>query len=119
MGGIAPQRARSCAVSLRSWRGAECDSSAHGERRGYSGLRLPRDLSGCELIRLLKRYGYESTRQVGSHIRLQSNFRGHVHLITIPDHSSLRIGTLNSILSDVAEYLGMDRTELIRELFEG
>jgi predicted RNA binding protein YcfA (HicA-like mRNA interferase family) len=81
-------------------------------------LRLPRDLSGRELIRLLKRYGYESTRQVGSHIRLRSNFQGYVHLITIPDHDSLRIGTLNSILSDVADYLGMDRSKLMQELFD-
>jgi predicted RNA binding protein YcfA (HicA-like mRNA interferase family) len=81
-------------------------------------LRLPRDLPGRELIRLLKRYGYESTRQVGSHIRLQSNFRGPAHLITIPDHDTLRIGTLSSILSDVADYLGMERARLAQELFE-
>jgi predicted RNA binding protein YcfA (HicA-like mRNA interferase family) len=79
---------------------------------------LPRDLSGRELVRLLKRYGYEVTRQVGSHIRLQSNFRGHIHLITIPDHDYLRIGTLNSILSDVADYLSIDRAKLAQELFE-
>ena len=81
-------------------------------------MRLPRDLSGRELIRRLKRYGYEPTRQVGSHIRLQSNFRAHAHLITIPDHSSLRIGTLNSILSDVADYIGKERAKLVQELFE-
>jgi predicted RNA binding protein YcfA (HicA-like mRNA interferase family) len=80
-------------------------------------LKLPRDLSGRELVRLLKRYGYESTRQIGSHIRLQSNFRGPAHLITIPDHDSLRIGTLNSILSDVAEYLGIERARLMQDLF--
>ena len=80
-------------------------------------MRLPRDLSGRELVRLLRRYGYESTRQVGSHIRLQSNWRGHVHPITIPDHESLRIGTLSAILSDVAVYLGMDRAALVDELF--
>jgi predicted RNA binding protein YcfA (HicA-like mRNA interferase family) len=78
---------------------------------------LPRDLSGRELVRLLKRYGYESTRQVGSHIRLRSNLRGYVHSITIPDHDSLRIGTLNSILSDVADYLGIDRGKLTQDLF--
>jgi hypothetical protein len=49
---------------------------------------------------------------------LRSNFRGYVHLITIPDHDSLRIGTLNSILSDVADYLGMDRSKLMQELFD-
>ena len=81
-------------------------------------MRLPRDLSGRDLIRRLKRFGYEPTRQVGSHIRLQSSRRGQSHSVTIPDHDNLRIGTLNSILSDVAEYLGVDRTRLAEELFE-
>jgi len=80
-------------------------------------LRLPRDLSGHELIRLLKRYGYEPTRQVGSHIRLQSDLRGHAHRVTVPDHRSLRLGTLSAILSDVADYLHIDRSKLEEELF--
>jgi predicted RNA binding protein YcfA (HicA-like mRNA interferase family) len=81
-------------------------------------LRLPRDLSGHELIKLLSRYGYEVTRQVGSHIRLESGLRGYPHYITVPDHRSLRLGTLNAILSDVAEYLSIERSQLARELFE-
>lgn len=81
-------------------------------------MRLPRDLSGRDLIRLLKRYGYEATRQVGSHIRLQSTNRGRIHRITIPDHDNLRIGTLNSILSDVADYLSVDRAKFVQDLFE-
>jgi len=31
-------------------------------------MKLPRDLSGVELAKLLRRYGYEITRQTGSHI---------------------------------------------------
>ena len=80
-------------------------------------MRLPRDLSGHELIRLLRRYGYEPTRQVGSHIRLRSSFRGHTHHVTVPDHNSLRLGTLNSILSDVADYLDIERSKLFQEFF--
>lgn len=81
-------------------------------------MRLPRDLSGHELIQLLRRYGYERTRQVGSHVRLLSNSRGYAHQITIPEHSSLRIGTLHAILSDVAEYIGVERAQLYKELFQ-
>jgi len=80
-------------------------------------LRLPRDLSGHELIRLLRRYGYERTRQVGSHIRLQSSLRGHEHHVTVPDHNTLRLGTLSAILSDVADYLNIERSKLEQELF--
>ena len=81
-------------------------------------MRLPRDLSGHDLIRMLRRYDYEVTRQVGSHIRLQSDFRGFTHHLTIPAHSSLRLGTLNSILSDVAAYLNIERSQLELELFQ-
>jgi predicted RNA binding protein YcfA (HicA-like mRNA interferase family) len=79
---------------------------------------LPRDLSGHELIKLLRRYGYEVTRQVGSHIRLQSDFRGRPHHLTVPAHSNLRLGTLNAILSDVAAYLDIERSKLELELFQ-
>jgi len=81
-------------------------------------LRLPRDLSGHELIRLLRRFGYEANRQAGSHIRLETKLRGHPHRITIPDHDHLRVGTLNAILSDVADYLKLDRAQLAKDLFE-
>ena len=33
-------------------------------------MKLPRDVSGDDLVRSLHRFGYETTRQTGSHIRL-------------------------------------------------
>jgi len=48
---------------------------------------------------------------------LQSNFRGSPHFLTVPDHRSLRLGTLNAILSDVAIYLNIERSKLEQELF--
>ena len=80
-------------------------------------MRLPRDVSGDELMRLLKRYGYQTTRQTGSHVRLTSTYRGDEHHITIPRHKNLRVGTLNSILKDIADYLAISKEELTRELF--
>ena len=68
-------------------------------------------------MRLLRRYGYERTRQVGSHVRLESTIRGQAHRVTIPDHDSLRVGTLNAILSDISDYLGIERSQLESELF--
>jgi hypothetical protein len=35
-------------------------------------LKHPRDLSGEKLARLLRRFGYEITRQTGSYLRLTS-----------------------------------------------
>jgi hypothetical protein len=58
------------------------------------------------------------TRQTGSHVRLTSVARGHEHHCTVPLHKPLRVGTLGSVLKDVASYLEMDRSSLLSELFE-
>ena len=79
-------------------------------------MRLPRDLSGDELIARLRRFGYEPTRQSGSHVRLTRVAEGAEQHITIPRHSPLRVGTLNVILSDVAAQVGVSRDELLRRL---
>jgi predicted RNA binding protein YcfA (HicA-like mRNA interferase family) len=81
-------------------------------------LRLPRDLSGHDLAKLLRRYDYAVVRQTGSHMRLRSTFRGSPHQITIPAHDSLKIGTLAGILSEVANHLEIDRIKLEQELFQ-
>ncbi len=79
-------------------------------------MKIPRDLSGQELIKKLKKLGYIPTRQVGSHVRLSTTQKGEHH-ITIPSHNNLKIGTLSSILSDIAEHFGITKEELVRELF--
>jgi len=80
-------------------------------------MKLPRDLGGEELAFRLRRHGYETTRQTGSHIRLTTFQRGEHH-VTIPRHKPLRVGTLNTVLRDVADHLGMTRDELIKSLME-
>lgn len=80
-------------------------------------MKLPRDLSGSEFAGLLRRYGYEVTRQAGSHLRLTSNIRGTQHHITVPAHKHLKLGTLVGILSEVSGYLRMSRSDLEQELF--
>jgi predicted RNA binding protein YcfA (HicA-like mRNA interferase family) len=80
-------------------------------------VKLPRDIDGEELARKLDKYGYKITRQTGSHIRLTSAIKGAEHHITIPAHNPLKIGTLSSILNEVASYLEMDRKTLIEKLF--
>lgn len=79
-------------------------------------MRLPRDLSGDELIRQLRKFGYEPTRQTGSHVRLTRSIEGEQHHITIPRHKPLRVGTLNGILTRVAEQLNLDKQELYERL---
>jgi len=79
--------------------------------------KVPRDISGKELARLLKKCGYEVTRQTGSHIRLTATSKGFEHKITIPDHQTIKIGTLSNILADIAEYLQISKGDLLELLF--
>lgn len=78
-------------------------------------MRLPRDISGADLVKSLRVLGYEVTRQTGSHIRLTTDENGEHH-ITIPNHDPIRIGTLASILDDVALHFGISRSALLIRL---
>lgn len=76
-------------------------------------MRLPRDLSGQQLVKgLCRDWGYRVVHQQGSHIILQTEEPGH-HRIAVPDHAVLRIGTLSSILRVVAQRKGVDRDALL------
>jgi len=80
-------------------------------------VKLPRDLSGRQLARALRTFGYEVTREAGSHMRLTTIVRGEHHL-TVPDHQSLRVGTLAAILAEVATHHGLERDAVVQQLFE-
>jgi predicted RNA binding protein YcfA (HicA-like mRNA interferase family) len=57
-------------------------------------VKLPRDVSGPEAVKALRRLGFTVTRQDGSHIRLS---KGNVH-VTVPNHRTLLPKTLQTIL---------------------
>lgn len=79
-------------------------------------MRLPRDVSGDDLARRLGRIGYEVTRQTGSHMRLTLALPREHH-ITIPRHRVLSLGTLRSIIDDVAAHFEITRDEMMSRLF--
>lgn len=79
-------------------------------------MRIPRDLSGQDLIRLLCRdWEYRVVHQVGSHIVLQTETPSHQR-IAIPAHKNLRLGTLSAILKAVATHKGVTREQILRNL---
>ena len=80
-------------------------------------MKIPRDITGVELVKKLQKFGYREVRQSGSHIRLTSVVQGSEHHITVPAHSPLKVGTLQAVVTDVAAYLQKDRSELIKQLF--
>jgi predicted RNA binding protein YcfA (HicA-like mRNA interferase family) len=79
-------------------------------------MRLPRDLTGQELAKALAKLGYATDRQTGSHLRLTTQENGEHH-ITVPNHSPIKLGTLNAIVREIAEHFNIDRDELLSRLF--
>lgn len=79
-------------------------------------MRLPRDLTGAQMVRALSKLGYLPTRQTGSHMRLTCE-APQQHHVTVPLHDSLRIGTLAAVLTAVADAQGLTRDELLQRLF--
>ena len=79
-------------------------------------MKLPRDLDGAELVRILcKHYGYRQVNREGSHIILPVETAQH-HRLAVPDHHPLRLGTLNAILRAVAAAQRAEKAEILRHL---
>jgi predicted RNA binding protein YcfA (HicA-like mRNA interferase family) len=77
-------------------------------------MKLPRDLSGEDLVKhLCKHWGYQQVHQVGSHVILQTQ-QPAPHRIAVPEHSPLRVGTLNAILFAVATHKGVAKEEILK-----
>lgn len=73
-------------------------------------MKLPRNLTGVQVVKLLEPLGYHVTRQTGSHIRIS------LQNGTIPEHNPIKTGTLSAILSDVAAHFGIKKDELLNRL---
>jgi predicted RNA binding protein YcfA (HicA-like mRNA interferase family) len=71
-------------------------------------MKLPRDLSGDEVCRALKRLGFEFVRQTGSH---RHYTKASLHPC-VPMHRSLKPKTLQSILKQA----GITIEELLKFL---
>ena len=79
-------------------------------------MKIPRDLSGQDLVKALCRHwDYRIVHQEGSHIVLETTEPTHQRL-AVPAHSSLRVGTLNAILRAVSNHKGVSRQEIIGTL---
>jgi predicted RNA binding protein YcfA (HicA-like mRNA interferase family) len=77
-------------------------------------MKLPRDLSGEDLVRhLCKRWGYQKIHQVGSHVILQTQ-QPVPHRIAVPAHTPLRIGTLHGIVSSIAAHKSVSKEAILK-----
>jgi predicted RNA binding protein YcfA (HicA-like mRNA interferase family) len=78
-------------------------------------MKLPRDLSGPDLVKALRALGYTVDRQKGSHVRVTTQRNGEHHEV-IPNHRPIRTGTLSGILKSIAAHHGLTQEELLRLL---
>jgi len=72
--------------------------------------KLPRGLSGSEVVKALERAGFYIKRRKGSHIVLRRD--NPFAQVVVPDHKSIDTGTLSSIL-DGAELSVEDFNRLL------
>jgi predicted RNA binding protein YcfA (HicA-like mRNA interferase family) len=78
--------------------------------------KTPRDVSGKDLVKVLSKYGYEVIRQSGSHIRMSIITSDGTKNVTIPNHTSIKLGTLMSIINETSSHLNISKDELINKL---
>ena len=71
-------------------------------------MKLPRDVSGVDAARTLKRLGLTSLRQTGSHLILRKDNR----TVVVPQHKPLKPGTLKGVI----EQAGLTLEQFVAEL---
>ncbi len=71
-------------------------------------MKLPRDLSGSEAVRVLRRFGFVQLRQTGSHCILRRENR----TVVVPQHKSLKPGTLKGLIQQA----GLTVEQFLHEL---
>lgn len=59
---------------------------------------MPKLYSARVVLSALKRGGFETVSQKGSHIKLLKSIADKVFTIIVPNHKEIAIGTFNSIL---------------------
>ncbi len=71
-------------------------------------MRLPRDVSGAEAARALRRLGFEEKRQTGSHLIMRREQR----TVVVPMHKPIKSGTLKGLI----EQAGLTVEEFVAEV---
>ncbi|MCK4647778.1 type II toxin-antitoxin system HicA family toxin [Candidatus Pacearchaeota archaeon] len=62
-------------------------------------MKLPQ-ISGLNLIKILRKFGFVIVRQRGSHVRLEKKINEDILKLTVPMHDKLKKGTLSRIIKD-------------------
>ena len=79
-------------------------------------MKIPRDVSARDLIKVLERYGYIFVRQEGSHIRMAKYEANKTHKITIPYHNPMKIGTFHKIAKEICIFNELNTNDFYSQL---
>ncbi|PSQ24080.1 type II toxin-antitoxin system HicA family toxin [Halobacteriales archaeon QS_9_67_17] len=72
-------------------------------------------VSGRDVVKVLRSYGYQPVGRTGSHVRLrEQQDDGTVRLVSVPMHDELAVGTLQNI----ADQCGAQDFDAFREWIE-
>jgi predicted RNA binding protein YcfA (HicA-like mRNA interferase family) len=71
-------------------------------------------LSGREVVKLLKGFGFDLAGQRGSHMKLVRVVEGCRQVLTVPNHEDIDKGTLKAIIRQASRYIP---EEELRESF--
>ena len=61
--------------------------------------KLPRGLSGLEVVKALSKLGFQPVRQRGSHVVLEKQEGAERWGCVVPMHKELKLGTLSGVLN--------------------
>lgn len=60
---------------------------------------MPKLYSGREVVKILRKAGFEIVSQKGSHIKLRGIISGKLQTVIVPDHKEIAKGTFTSIIA--------------------
>lgn len=63
---------------------------------------MPKLYSAKEVIKALKRAGFQKVSQKGSHIKMRGFWREKLQTVIVPNHKQIAFGTFKSILNQAS-----------------
>ncbi|MBI3632958.1 MAG: type II toxin-antitoxin system HicA family toxin [Candidatus Vogelbacteria bacterium] len=77
---------------------------------------MPRfkDISGKKLVSFFEAQGFLIVDQHGSHIKLRRLISDNKQTLIVPNHTSIRKGTIHEIYNQALQYIG---DEILRDFF--
>lgn len=64
-----------------------------------------RRLSGQDVIKIFNSFGFEISKQKGSHITLVRELKGRKQILSVPNHKEIDRGTLHEIFKQALRFI--------------